>query len=353
MSLPEFSTGTSLSREDAINQIIASIAMEELGISHIINAEGEKLQYVLGTIPGITGPGATIEDVLKVNESVREVLQHAAESQSLLKSKLQNALSSAVLTGPTGATGPMGPVSVKVDGEVTTLPPGSPATIVNGGTPENLELRFSIPQGATGITGATGAAGPTGATGATGSAGAQGEAGATGKSAYEVAVEEGFEGTEAEWLMSLVGPTGAAGAIGATGATGPALELRQFLVAEALRKTIGGMNEKILYDTNTFLSGTNIGHVPGSGDFTLAAGHTYRIAVSINGVTGQGESLIFWIWDGVSRIGSVSSGIIESYNSATAFLYYRTSVDTTIYVASGGDQPVTILNSEIDILEVS
>lgn len=28
-----------------------------------------------------------------------------------------------------------------------------------------------------------------------------------GKSAYEIAVENGFEGTEKEWLESLVGPT--------------------------------------------------------------------------------------------------------------------------------------------------
>jgi len=346
MSLPEFSTGTSLSREDAINQIIASIAMEELGISHIINAEGEKLQYVLGTIPGITGPGATIEDVLTVNQSVREVLQHAAESQSLLKNKLQNALSSAVLTGPTGATGPMGPVSIKVDDEVTTLPPGSPATIATEGTPDNLELRFSIPRGAAG---AAGAASPAGATGATGSAGAQGETGATGKSAHEVAVEEGFEGTEAEWLMSLVGPTGA---IGATGATGPGFELNQFLTAEALNQRIGGMSQKILYDKNTFFSGTNISHVPGSGDFILAAGHTYRIEVSISGVTTGGEGLLFWIRNNVTRIGSVSSSRIGAYNSSTAFLYYRASVDTTIHVASGAYQPVTFVNSQIDILEI-
>jgi len=106
MSLPEFSTGAPPSRENAINQIISSIAMEEIGLSHIINAEGEKLQYILGTIPGVSGPGATIEDILKINESVRAVLQHAAEVQTLLKSKLHTALTSAVLTGPTGSTAP-------------------------------------------------------------------------------------------------------------------------------------------------------------------------------------------------------------------------------------------------------
>ena len=54
--------------------------------------------------------------------------------------------------------------------------------------------------------------------------GPKGEAGA---SAYECAVEEGFIGTEAEWLASLVGPKGDTGATGPkgdkgdTGATGP------------------------------------------------------------------------------------------------------------------------------------
>ena len=47
-----------------------------------------------------------------------------------------------------------------------------------------------------------------------------GEPGAEGPSAYEVAVLEGFVGTEAEWLASLVGPTGPKGDTGDTGATG-------------------------------------------------------------------------------------------------------------------------------------
>lgn len=51
-----------------------------------------------------------------------------------------------------------------------------------------------------------------GATGPTGPAGPTGEAGT---SAYEVAVENGFVGTEAEWLESLIGPASP------TGATGP------------------------------------------------------------------------------------------------------------------------------------
>lgn len=66
--------------------------------------------------------------------------------------------------------------------------------------------------------GATGPAGPAGATGATGPAGPTGAAGADGNSAYQVALDNGFSGTEEEWLESLIGP---AGAQGATGAQGP------------------------------------------------------------------------------------------------------------------------------------
>lgn len=43
-----------------------------------------------------------------------------------------------------------------------------------------------------------------------------------GKSAYEVAVEHGYEGTEEEWLASLVGATGAKGDKGDKGDTGAA-----------------------------------------------------------------------------------------------------------------------------------
>ena len=44
--------------------------------------------------------------------------------------------------------------------------------------------------------------------------------GENGLSAYEIAVANGFEGTEAEWLASLVGPQGPAGPKGDTGETG-------------------------------------------------------------------------------------------------------------------------------------
>ena len=55
----------------------------------------------------------------------------------------------------------------------------------------------------------------------------KGENGIDGKSAYQIAVNNGFVGTEAEWIASLkgetgpIGPVGPQGEIGETGATGP------------------------------------------------------------------------------------------------------------------------------------
>ena len=57
-----------------------------------------------------------------------------------------------------------------------------------------------------------------------GATGATGEAGADGKSAYELAVENGFEGSLEEWLTSLVGSAGADGADGSDGADGVGIE---------------------------------------------------------------------------------------------------------------------------------
>lgn len=151
MSQPSFPViSPPITREDAINQILSSIAMEELGLSHIINTEGEKLQYILGTLPGLSGPPATISDVLAANDSVRSLLDVAAQNQLFFKSKMQNALSSSTLQGATGATGATGP----------TGPAGGPT-------------------GATGAIGATGATGAVGAVGAVGPTGDTGPAGAT------------------------------------------------------------------------------------------------------------------------------------------------------------------------------
>ena len=92
MSMPSFPPdGANMTREEALTMIIASIAMEELALSHILNAEGEKLQYILGTLPG-TEPCACPHEVLSINKSVTALLEAVTQNQMLLKNKLERAL---------------------------------------------------------------------------------------------------------------------------------------------------------------------------------------------------------------------------------------------------------------------
>ncbi|MCM1218202.1 MAG: hypothetical protein NC548_27265 [Lachnospiraceae bacterium] len=92
----------------------------------------------------------------------------------------------------------------------------------NGDMAKIDEAIYKVSQTA-GKEGPQGPAGPPGPQGEPGEDGAQGEpgpAGADGKSAYEIAVENGFKGTEEEWLKSLIGPEGPQGETGEAGKQG-------------------------------------------------------------------------------------------------------------------------------------
>ena len=74
------------------------------------------------------------------------------------------------------------------------------------------------PEGPQGVQGPQGIPGPVGPIGLTGP---QGPVGIDGPSAYQVAVDGGFVGTESQWLDSLVGPQGPQGVQGVQGIPGP------------------------------------------------------------------------------------------------------------------------------------
>ena len=229
MSQPTFpSISPPIDRADAINRVLSSIAMEELGLSHIFNAEGEKLQFIVGTLPGLTGGNATLEDALEANESVNGVLDSAVQSQLMMSSKMAAALRAPVFpgaTGATGATGPTGPATGATGPTGLAGATGATGAIGAAGATGPIG-----PQGPTGDTGPQGAAGAAGSAGPTGIAGPAGAVGATGAIGLPGAL--GAQGpvgpTGAAGITGLTGPqgpvglTGPAGSVGPTGPTGPA-----------------------------------------------------------------------------------------------------------------------------------
>jgi len=89
-TVPSITPTISINREQVVNLLLASVAFEELGLAHIINAEGEKIQAVIGTLPGVTIPGASFAGLLTINRSVNRTLQTVLKSQMLLQFKLEN-----------------------------------------------------------------------------------------------------------------------------------------------------------------------------------------------------------------------------------------------------------------------
>ena len=91
-------------------------------------------------------------------------------------------------------------------------------------------------QGERGLTGAKGDKGSDGLDGKDGLPGAKGVDGKDGKSAYQIAVEQGFAGSEAAWLASLKGEKGDKGDAGAGGSGDSALQLRIAALEQVLAK---------------------------------------------------------------------------------------------------------------------
>ena len=83
-NIPNITPLISLNRCDTINLLLSSIALEEISLSHILNAEGEKLQLFLKS------NHRCLEDFLDINESINKTLRTVVKSQILLELKLED-----------------------------------------------------------------------------------------------------------------------------------------------------------------------------------------------------------------------------------------------------------------------
>ena len=109
MSMPSFpKNGANMTREQALTMVVASIAMEESALSRIIDAEGDKLRYILDRCQE-TGSEETPREILEANESVTSLLEAVAQNQTILRNKLALALEAGGGCPPGPPCSPMPP----------------------------------------------------------------------------------------------------------------------------------------------------------------------------------------------------------------------------------------------------
>ncbi len=128
-----------------------------------------------------------------------------------------------------------------------------------------------------------GSDGKDGVNGKDGADGQDGINGADGKSAYIIAVEHGFTGTETEWLASLKG---------ADGKDAPEVDLSNYATKDELQK----LEENAVYLENLIKNGASISY-------------TVLFEASVDALTDYGENIYTYYNDGYRSL----AGFVESY----------------------------------------
>lgn len=82
MSMPKIEC-TNIDKCCAAASLLQSVALEETAISHILNAEGEKLQKAIAM------KDCSHRDLLEINKSVEEMVDKLTTLEFVLKAKLE------------------------------------------------------------------------------------------------------------------------------------------------------------------------------------------------------------------------------------------------------------------------
>ncbi len=193
-------------------------------------------------------------------------------------------------TGATGATGAQGDKGDKGDTGATG------ATGAQGDKGDKGDTGATGAQGDKGDKGDTGA---TGATGAQGDKGDKGDTGATGKSAYEIAVDNGYTGTEQQWIEGQQGQGGSSpfldakaneSSTGAKATGAGATALGDGAIADGNNNTVVGSGASATGESNTVVGKGNKVEGNRSGAFgdpnVIQANDSYAVG-NDNTITGD------------------------------------------------------------------
>ncbi|EST53759.1 hypothetical protein T458_23645 [Brevibacillus panacihumi W25] len=81
-NIPDITPRIDLKREEVIHLLLTSVAMDEISLSQILNAEGENMQRLLEQ------DHVSLEDMIQMNRSVERMLRTMVGKQILLQFKL-------------------------------------------------------------------------------------------------------------------------------------------------------------------------------------------------------------------------------------------------------------------------
>ncbi|MFY0783434.1 hypothetical protein AB1K18_24690 [Peribacillus simplex] len=94
-NIPNITPTISITTAQTIPLLLSSIALEELALAHIVNAEAEKLQFVLGTLPtgtALSPAVVSLAELFAVDSSVQRTLRDVIKKEMLLEFKFENVL---------------------------------------------------------------------------------------------------------------------------------------------------------------------------------------------------------------------------------------------------------------------
>ncbi len=81
-TIPDLDGHINITRSQAKTLLLVSIGMEELALAHLLNAEAEKVQYVLSENPNL-------DQVIAINTVVQSTLKDIIKKEMLLEFKLE------------------------------------------------------------------------------------------------------------------------------------------------------------------------------------------------------------------------------------------------------------------------
>lgn len=86
-NIPDIEPVIDMDSCDAVNLLLSSIAMEEMSLANLMNAEHDKIRHVLDRCQH---GGCTLRDVTEVNKSAEDMIKTIIKLQMLLQFKLEN-----------------------------------------------------------------------------------------------------------------------------------------------------------------------------------------------------------------------------------------------------------------------